>query len=88
MKDRVKQVMAKTFNIPISDIADDAEINTLASWDSLSHMILMLELEAEFGVSIPTEKMTTLISLDLIDAFLEENGVQAGNEDPEGLVKK
>ena len=88
MKDRVKQVMATTFNIPTSDIADDAEINALASWDSLSHMILMLELESEFGVSIPTEKMTTLISLDLIDAFLEESGVQAGNEDPEGLVKK
>jgi acyl carrier protein len=88
MKDHVKQIMAKTFNIPISDIADNAEISDLASWDSLSHMILMLELEAEFDVSIPTEKMTTLISLDLIDAFLQERGVQAGNEDPESLVEK
>ena len=54
MMERIKRVMARTFDIPIADIGDDAEINSLPNWDSLGHMLLMLELEAEFGVSIST----------------------------------
>jgi acyl carrier protein len=88
MKEQIKRVMAQTFDIPVSDITDDAEINKLAMWDSLSHMILMLELENEFGVSIPTEKMTTLLSLDQIEAYLQESGMQTGDTAPAGITKK
>lgn len=78
MKERIKHVMARTFDIPVGEIPDDAQINTVSNWDSLGHMILMLELESEFGVTISTEDMTSLLSLELLDAYLEANGRPAG----------
>jgi acyl carrier protein len=81
MKERIKRVMARTFDIPISDIADDAQINGTPNWDSLGHMLLMLELEAEFGVSISTDDMTSLLSLELLDGYLQANGLDPGPED-------
>jgi acyl carrier protein len=80
MKERIKKVLANTFNIPISEIPDEAQINGLPNWDSLGHMMLMLELESEFGVSISTAEMTNLLSLDLIEGFLQSNGLIKGNE--------
>ena len=80
MKEQIKEVMARTFDIPISDITDDAKINGVPNWDSLGHMLLMLELEAEFGVSISTDDMTNLLSLDLLHAYLQGNGLDPGFE--------
>jgi acyl carrier protein len=83
MKEQIKRVMARTFDIQISDITDDAKINGIPNWDSLGHMLLMLELEAEFGVSISTDDMTNLLSLDLLDEYLKGN---AQHPEPEELV--
>jgi acyl carrier protein len=83
MKEQIKRVMARTFDIQISDITDDAKINGIPNWDSLGHMLLMLELEAEFGVSISTDDMTNLLSLDLLDEYLKGN---APHPEPEELV--
>jgi acyl carrier protein len=74
MRERIKGVMARTFNIPITDITDEAEINATPNWDSLGHMLLMLELESEFDVSISTDDMTSLLSLDLLDEYLRGKG--------------
>ena len=80
MRERIKEVMSRTFDIPVSDISDDAKINDIPNWDSLGHMLLMLELEAEFDVSISTDDMTILLSLDLLDTYLQGNGLDPGAE--------
>ena len=87
MMERIKRVMARTFDIPIADIGDDAEINALPNWDSLGHMLLMLELEAEFGVSISTDDITSLLSLTLLHEYLQANGVDPGHEEPARKVQ-
>ncbi|MGD8622756.1 MAG: acyl carrier protein [Anaerolineales bacterium] len=87
MRDRIKEVMANSFDIPLSDITDDAEINSIANWDSLSHMILMLELEAEFSVTIPTEKIASLLSLDQIETYIQEYALQKESEDTTGKAQ-
>ena len=88
MKERIKEVMARTFDIQISDITDDAKINGIPNWDSLGHMLLMLELEAEFGVSISTDAMTSLLSLELLEGYLQANGMDPGHEEAARKVQK
>jgi acyl carrier protein len=87
MREKIKEVMSRTFDIPVSDITDDAKINGIPNWDSLGHMLLMLELEAEFGVSISTDDMTNLLSLDLLNAYLQGNGLDPGLENPARIVQ-
>jgi acyl carrier protein len=72
MRERLKEVMADLFDCAPDDIPDDADPETLAGWDSLRQVELMLALETEFDVRIPTEAMLELVSLQRIDDYLRE----------------
>ena len=50
MKERIRQLMASALQVPISEIKESSSIHTLAAWDSLQHLRLVMALEQEFGV--------------------------------------
>ena len=60
--------------MPASQIPEDASPETLEGWDSLRHLEIMLELEMQFGVRIPTEEVPELISVDAIEEALRAHG--------------
>lgn len=66
MEDRVKKVMAGIFGIDEASINSDSSVNNVETWDSLAHMQLVLALEKEFGIEIEGEKLTEIISYQLI----------------------
>ncbi len=70
MRERIKQVMADSFQVPLEEIPGDASIDEFPKWDSLAHMELMLALESELGVRIPASAMLDLLSLDAIEDYL------------------
>jgi acyl carrier protein len=73
VREKVKRVMAASFRIPASRIPDDATPQNVAEWDSLGHIELMLALEMEFGVPLPTEAIIALVSLEAIEGFLRDH---------------
>lgn len=75
MRDRIRQVVADVFQLPLSDVPADASNATLPGWDSLRHMELMLAVELEFGTQISSEAMPTLLSIEDIELYLREQGV-------------
>jgi acyl carrier protein len=62
--------MAATFHVPAEEIPDNAAPENVKGWDSLGHIELMLALEMEFGVPLPTEAIIDLVSLEAIEGFL------------------
>lgn len=60
MDERLRAVFARVFGA--SEIDDSTSLMTLPEWDSLGHITLILELEAEFKVSIAASE-----SADMID---------------------
>ena len=74
MRERVRQVFAGLWAVPVSEIPEDATPETLAGWDSLRHLELMLELEMTFGVRIPTDLVPELVSIGDIEDALAELG--------------
>lgn len=62
--------MAKVFGVTEVEIPDDATINQYSEWDSLRHLELMLALETEFRLRIPTDAMLQLLSLEAIETYL------------------
>jgi acyl carrier protein len=62
--------MAATFRASAAQIPDDANPQNVPGWDSLGHLELMLALEMEFGVPLPTEAIIDLVSLEAIEGFL------------------
>jgi acyl carrier protein len=70
--DSLKAVMATVLGVPAESISDDTSMDTVASWDSIKHMNLVLAIEEEFGISIPDEDAANITSFPLIRLVLAE----------------
>ncbi len=75
MKEKIKNIMAKVFNVSIEKITDDASPDSIASWDSLNHVNLIIALEQAFGVSFDANETIELLNYKLIEVILKEKGV-------------
>ncbi len=72
--ERVQALLAEAIQVPLEMVTHDLAFGDLPQWDSLGHMEIMLKLEDEFGFSIDTDAIATLISVPEICRFLKENG--------------
>jgi acyl carrier protein len=77
LKDRVKRVMATVFNVSPAQVPDNAELMTTPGWDSLGHAQLMLALEEEFSVELPTQVVIELQSLPEIVEYFSDRATGA-----------
>ncbi|MBV9544967.1 MAG: acyl carrier protein [Chloroflexi bacterium] len=77
LRDRVRELLATTFVMDPSELPDDVSQQTCARWTSLYHMMLLMVLEEQFGVTFEMEEMTSMTSLPRIIAVLKEHGVNA-----------
>ena len=68
----LKEVMATVLGISVDSINDETNMDTVASWDSIRHMDLVLAIEEEFGVSVPDEDAANITSYPLIKLVLDE----------------
>jgi acyl carrier protein len=75
MRERLRRVVADTFNLPPERVPEDAQIGVLEQWTSLGHLELMMAVEMEFRVKIPSDAMLDLISLQALADFLTGQGV-------------
>lgn len=64
--DRVGTVFAAVFGIDADALTDDDSPSTLAAWDSVAHIRLVMALEAEFGLEFTPEEIGELVSVGAI----------------------
>jgi acyl carrier protein len=69
---RLRAVMAAVLKVPAGEIGEASSMDTIASWDSLQHMNLVLALEEEFGITVPDEDAANITSFRLIRAVVQE----------------
>lgn len=65
--ERVRNIVAALFNVPIEDVGPQSSPETIENWDSMGHLMLTLELEQQFGVQIAPEdgeKMTSVAAIE------------------------
>ena len=72
MRERVFKVVSQIMGVPIDEIREDSSPETIAEWDSLKHMSLILGLEEEFGVNFGDEQIVKMLSVGLIINALKE----------------
>jgi acyl carrier protein len=68
MKERIKKVVSQVLKV---DADDNTSQYTCASWDSLHHLNLIIELETEFDVSFEPEEIAQMKSIDAIEQMLK-----------------
>lgn len=74
-KNKLYRCFASALNIPSEQISDDLAYQSIAEWDSITHMILISQLEDDFGVSIDTEDVIELSSVAKAQDILSNHGV-------------
>jgi acyl carrier protein len=75
MNPRLQAVIARAFDRPVSDIGPDARPETIAEWDSVGHISLIEEVEAEFGVRLGTDEILAIHSAADLERMLTARGV-------------
>jgi acyl carrier protein len=68
LRERVVKIAGRVFRVPMAEIQDTSSPETIASWDSLLHMRLVLALEEEFGVQFDAEE---IVKMQRIDGILD-----------------
>jgi len=69
-----EEIIAKVLGLPLPEVSDDTSNKTVATWDSLAHIVLVLELEATYGVSFTPDELFNMTSLTAIKQVLRTHG--------------
>jgi len=72
IEQRVRQVAADIFNLPLDQITPQSNPQTIETWDSVQHLNLVLALEGELGVQIAPEEIERMQSIAAVIELMEE----------------
>jgi acyl carrier protein len=67
---RIKHIFGEVLGVAPEALGPESSPETIAAWDSLHHMSLLLALEQEFGVTFPDGDLPELVSFGKIRAAL------------------
>lgn len=66
MEERIYRLVAKVLEIDPARVVPGFSRNHAASWDSLRHIQLVMELERDFGVTFDLDEIPTLTTVEAI----------------------
>jgi acyl carrier protein len=55
--DQVRGIVSMIFNVPLEDVTAETSTETLENWDSMGHLMLILELEQQFEREFSPEEV-------------------------------
>ena len=70
---KLTALMSRVLCVELSKIGPETSQDNTAEWDSMNHLLLITEIEKEFGVSIPIEKSIELHSFADIRKFIQSS---------------
>ena len=73
MEDKVKKIMSEIFVCQYDDINIDTDIKSLSNWDSLQHIIFIINLEEVFKIEFSPEEITEMVSFVKIIEIVKKN---------------
>ena len=76
MMTKLKEAFANALTISTDQVTDDLKYRGIPEWDSISHMVLISELEEEFDVEIETDDVIDMSSFQKAKEILTKYGVQ------------
>ncbi|WCM60900.1 acyl carrier protein [Paenibacillus polymyxa] len=62
----VQSIVSKIMNVPVEKVTLESIKSDFENWDSLNQLNLVMELEANFNVSIPIDEIANIDSVQSI----------------------
>ena len=76
MFEKIKDMIADQLGVDADSITEETSFKDDLGADSLDLLELIMALEDEYGVSIPTEELEKLTTVGSVIAYLKNNGVE------------
>jgi acyl carrier protein len=64
--ERVRDIAAREFKIKAETLTADTDAADVAAWDSTTHLVLMMVIEDEFGITFELDEVVELTSIGKI----------------------
>ena len=76
MFEKMKQMIADQLNADADSITEETSFKDDLGADSLDLFEMVLSLEEEYGIEVPTEELTQLKTVGDVLVFLKEKGIE------------
>lgn len=73
----LEKAFADVFHIPESSVNDALQLRDIASWDSLSHMMLIARLEEDFKLQFDGDEIADMATVGDARRALHKHGAVA-----------
>ena len=77
MLEKIKEIVADQLGIDAEDIKLESNFKEDLEADSLDLFELVMSLEEEYGVEIPSEDLEKILTVNDVIKYLEDKGVEA-----------
>ncbi|MGE0636670.1 MAG: acyl carrier protein [Bacteroidia bacterium] len=74
--EKLTQAFATALNINKTLITDDLKYQGITQWDSVTHMILIAELESVFDIAITTDDIIDMSSFAKAKEIVKKYGIE------------
>ncbi len=64
--EKINQLLAETLKISAEQANENLEMDDVSTWDSLTHMNLIVAIEDEFKIELSGDDIAEMISFDAI----------------------
>ena len=76
MLEKMKDLIAEQLNVDPSEVSENANFQDDLGADSLDLFELVMNLEEEYGIEIPTEELETLKTVGDVINYLKAHGIE------------
>ena len=77
MLEKMKPIIAEQLNVNEAEIKPETKFTDDLGADSLDLFEMVMALEEEFGIEIPSEDLENIVTVNDIMGYLKEKGVEA-----------
>ena len=72
----LENILSEVFVFPTSSIVDSLTLKDIPSWDSLTHMMLIVRLEEDYRIQFTGDEIADIQSVGDVRTTLRAHGVQ------------
>ena len=73
LQQKIRDCISRTLHLPVTP--GPMQMGSTPGWDSMGHMMVVLEIEKEFKVRFPAHLLPELTTIDLIAGAIERQRV-------------
>ena len=72
----LNEIIAKILLLEESSITDDLNRSDIEEWDSMTHLVLISEIEQSLNCTFEDDDIATIKTIGDIKAILDKNGIK------------